>query len=188
MYKGIDIKLKSAKSMETSHGVAFNCIIVYKGKAIAFFEQAGRGGCDDIDILGNGDPLFRKNPEYIENERLFNELEEEVKKLPPFESELFEEGLPYDVGVLVAEILDERDKEKERKRNEKKGIVLSDKTIGWGITIATMMKKHSKKNIIEVLETEIGNLSQKEIEDIQNKEYLISIGVNKDCFKSKEEI
>lgn len=164
----IDIKLVKYSTFRGHDGMrGINATIVYKGKQIATVYDDAYGGCFQYTTLGKFD-----TPERDENSKLFDQLIEEVKSLPPRKTEFGE--LPEDLDCIVSDLASALD----RKKDEKKGVLIKHfggyNIVGYNVTIPTLLKKYSDglDCIQQIYNEEIAKGSE-----ILNKDYLKSVGV-----------
>jgi len=125
-----DLKVINVKSFRGHDGMlGLNCDLVYKGvKLCHVYDDAWGGGYMYTDIT---------------DQKLFDELNAEIKKLPKEKSELFPDGLQPDLDIVVGGLADDAER---LKKSQHKGIMIDmpngkERLIYWtGMTIPQLVK------------------------------------------------
>lgn len=157
------VNYKPFKGHDSMRGI--NAEIKYKGKKIASVYDDARGGEWEYNVLGYG------TPKYQENKKLFNQLLEDVSKLPKVKTQDFE--LDPCLDFLIEDLCNEKDMIKDSK----KGLLIKTNwgydIVKWKVQIPTLIKKY--KNGLEVVQKTYDKYSK--TETILNVDYLKSIGI-----------
>lgn len=100
-----DFTLKGLKTLNTPDGRAYNCSLAYQGKKMAEVHYAGNGG--EV-LIRYADPKFE------------NTFRAWLKALPPLASEYSPEGLQWNDGLFIDELVDDVCEKKALDRISKK--------------------------------------------------------------------
>jgi len=163
-----NLALKNYKTFKGHDGMrGINADIHYNGKKIATVYDDAMGGEFDYNIIGKYD-----SNGYAENKKSFNNLLEEIKKLPPIS--FMGSSLPQDLDMVITDLCSILD----QKKDEKKGVLTKCnggyEIVGFKVSIPTAIKKYGNGL------TEIQKVYDKAVEEgkeVLNKEYLKSQGI-----------
>ena len=159
------ITLTNYKSFKGMEGYGFNAILNVDGKKVADVIDDASGGQVNYYPLGDVQSAERKA-----NTELLNKAKEYAKTLPSPHKYHDDTVMPMDLDLLMDDLVNEL----QRKKDEKKGIMLKTEygysIIQWNATLPTMLKKY--KGAKEAIQKEI---DKQDKDLILNKEYLKSL-------------
>ena len=156
----------------------FNCILSYKGVKIAHVHDDAYGGEYDYQLFGK--IVERKNGDYINSEtrdrskKLFNELLQEISKLP----KKYDEDLDFEFTQTLDGIVDKLCSVERLKKDQAKGVIIKDRSgysiVGFKTSIPNTIKKWSDglQAIQNVYDEQVA-----QGHEVMNKEYLKKTGI-----------